>query len=270
MYSLVLKNCFELTDARAYALLRIGYGLSSLIYLILLWPLKLTFFSFDGIFPQNSVFELSGKLSEYFFLLIAFTMIAQIIGLFPRFSSIAVLLWHCSYSLLQPHEGFIRGLGLVIACSPGIDTWSVSSWLKAKKVSQCGIQQVPAYGLWLIQWQLIFLLANLTWSLFGERQVLDGTFASYYLMSIYSHITHPFPIFFESVSVIITYAFLGSAVCVPFFLSFQHTFRYGLALTIIWSVIIVLVSKWSVLLIYLFPVYIAIWSRRCLLAKDFH
>lgn len=270
MRSRIEKNCFEFADARAYAILRIGYGLSSLVYLILLWPQRQAFFSVAGIFPQNNAFELGGKLPEYCFLIVAFTMIAQIIGLFPRLSSIAVLLWHCSYSLLQPHEGFIRGLGLVIICSPGIDTWSVSSWLKAKKASQCSIQQVPAYGLWLIQWQLIFLLANLAWSLFGERQVLDGTFASYYLMSLYSNITHPFPIFFESVSVIITYAFLGSALSTPFFLSLQHTFRYGLALTIIWSVIIVLVSKWSVLLIYLFPVYVAIWFHRCFLAEDFH
>lgn len=262
--SLLMNYWFETADARAYVVLRIGYGISSLIHLILLWPLRREFFSPGGMFPQNNRFWLGEECIECMFLLVALVMIAQIIGLSPRFASIIIFLWHSSYSLLQPHEGFIRGLGLIIACSPGIHKCSVSSWLKARKISYNIAshnikEQVPVYGLKLLQWQLIFLLANFVWSLFGTPYVLDGTFASYYLLSMFSRFEHPVPIFLEPASVIITYVFLGSALCVPFFLSIKQTFRSGIILTFIWSVIILIVSKWSVLLVYLFPTYLALW-----------
>lgn len=215
---------FRPADPNQYAAIRMGYAFTSFLHLLCLWPIRFECFSkggmisgLDAVPPIPSLFAHSPSepVVTAAFLFMAVAMVCLFLGVLPRLSAILVAYWHYSlaFDLAPASSGYdviLRLVGYVVAVSPlGSPVWKLGRGIS---------EDVPAYGLHIIRWQLFLIYMSTVWLKLGDSYWRNGQVLSYFMMSIYSNFHTPWFASAEPLSVVFTYGSLASEMVIPFFL----------------------------------------------------
>jgi hypothetical protein len=189
-------------DPRAYALVRMALALGCLVNLIDLWPYRQAFFSDLGMIPLESVQpETRGEwyLSVFYslqspaavtavFVVAAIAILMFGAGFMSRFAASAVLVFQMSYcnrafAALHSWDSILRIYALLAFVSPLGRAWSVDGWLSPRETDK---DDVPAYGLRLMQWQLLIIYTITVWLKVPDQYWRNGQLLAYFSVSFYS------------------------------------------------------------------------------------
>jgi hypothetical protein len=233
------------TDPRVYALVRIAVSIAALVNLIDLWPHRQMYFSDDGILSAEVVSAATkGKLYEsvfYFvhtqsgvtavFVCAALAIVALGLGFGTRVAAGLVWAWHISYShrafpILHGWDAILRSYTLLVFLSPGGRTWSVDRVLFPRETDA---EDVPVYGLRLMQWQLFVLYTTTCWLKVADVFWRNGQVLTYFSMSQYSRTPDDlFLLHHEWISAFGTYLTLATEIALPWLLWFKRTRPLGI------------------------------------------
>ncbi len=240
-------------DSRIYSLFRMAFSLAVFFNLLNLGDYKASLFSNKGMidmafvkklcagWPYWSVFHHynSPEAVEIIFILVSFAIIFCFIGLFTRFSILAVYAWQVShmYALFPVMSGWDSVLTLcsfILLISPASDVWSVDGWIKKKLFKKELALTAPAYGLYMLRYQLCLIyLSTAALKLYNHWWV-SGELYGYFMFSAYSRFQYIF--FAENLwlSKILTYGTLVIEFTVPLLLIIRKTrwlgFVFGISL----------------------------------------
>jgi len=261
-------------DPRAYAGLRIGYGVAALAVLLDYWPVRHTLLGADGFFGGAALAEPAGAhpLNLFFWArsagaisavtaLAALSAAALCLGILPRVSAAIVYLWFLSSGLTAPTgvSGFdviLRVVGFVLVVSPQVTTWSPLGRLDASAPPP------PVYGLRLVQWQLFLIYASTVWLKAPDAFWRNGEAVAYFMMSMFARAPTTALAFAPEVSGILTYGTLLIEVAVPFLLWSPRTRWLGVVLGASLHLGIALTSQLALFTLTILPLYIAFFERR--------
>jgi hypothetical protein len=232
-------------DARVYALVRIAVAFGGLANLVDLWPRRQMYFSSSGMISLEAVRFLSaGKYhwSIFYavtseagvtavFLAAGAALVALGLGLGSRVAAALVLAWSLSYSdrafpVLHGWDAVLRSYTFLVFVSPLGRVWSVDRLLWPRERDG---DDVPVYGLRLMQWQLFILFTTTVWLKVPDPFWRTGQVLAYFGMSQYSR--NPDDLFMvrhEWVSAIGTYLTLATELGIPWLLWFRRTRPVGL------------------------------------------
>lgn len=250
---------FRPADCRHYTALRIGYALASLAQLITLWPLRHAFFSEDGMIsaadfgvaslvPSLFSFASSPLAVTAAFAVMAIAMVTLAWGVVPRAGLALVFYWHYSLaSDLSPaisgYDMVLKLLGFLLLISP------------TKKEGTA-----PAYGLYLIRWQLLCIYWNTVWLKLPDPSWRNGQFTAYFMMSLYSLFPSAAFAHAEAFSVAMTYLTLAIEVAVPVLLFLPRGRWLGVVLGLLLHVGIAVTSNlwlFSLSMLVLYPAFVS-------------
>jgi hypothetical protein len=232
-------------DPRTYALVRVSLSFAGLVNLIDLWPHRYEFFASSGMLsldvirsaarggPYGSVFfwVSSERGVDVVFVGAAFALIALGVGIWTRVSALLVFAWHVSYSLravpvLHSWDSILRIYSFVMLVSPTGRRWSLAH---LRRPDPKDGQDVPVYGLRLMQCQLYVLYLTTFWLKAADPFWRSGQFLAYFSISVYSRTpSNLFLVENEWLSAIGTYLSLAIEVSVPWLLSFRKTRPWGM------------------------------------------
>jgi hypothetical protein len=232
------------TDPRVYALVRIAVSIAAFVNLVDLWPHRQMYLSDDGLFSAEVVRAATrGKLYESVFYGIhsqggvtavfvcaAVAIVALALGFGTRVAAGLVWFWHISYShrafpILHGWDAVLRSYTLLVFLSPGGRMWSVDRLLFPRATDT---EDVPVYGLRLMQWQLLVLYTTTCWLKVADVFWRNGTVLAYFSMSQYSrNPDDPFLVNHEWISAIGTYLTLAVEIALPWLLWFKKTRPLG-------------------------------------------
>ncbi len=201
-------------DAEQYYALRLGYAIASLAQLLTLWPLRNAFFSANGMIDAKD-FGVPGLLPSLFssvnsetgvtiaFTVLALTMLSLLANYLTRVALALVFYWHYSLAFdLSPaisgYDIVLKLLGFILLMSP---------------INKTGA--APAYGLYLVRWQLLCIYWNTVWLKLPDPSWRNGQFTAYFMMSLYSLFPSHWFAHAEGLSVVLTYATLAMEIAIP-------------------------------------------------------
>ncbi len=233
-------------DPRTYALVRMALALAGLVNLVDLWGHRYQYFASTGMIakdairgtdnggPYFSVFDWIGSDTgvTLVFLGAAAALLALGVGFCARASAALVFAWHLSYShrafpILHSWDAILRAYSLLVLISPMGRVWSLGHVLRPRASDG---DDVPIYGLRLMQWQLFVIYVTTVWLKVPDEFWRDGQLCAYFSVSFYSRT--PNNLFFirhEWLSAIETYFSLAIESSVPWLLAFRRTRMAGLA-----------------------------------------
>lgn len=268
---------FAEADPRSYAALRIGFGFAALCVLIDLWPLRIHLFARSGLVGGGAGLGLghgpnlfqwigSDTAVTVFMSVAAVAMVAMIAGAMPRLAAATVYLWAVSYSttVLTAVAGYdvvLRVVAFTLLISPVVSKWSILSILSAT-ARKSGLprsrDEVPAYGLRLVQWQVFLIYFSTALLKLNSDDWLQGDVLAYYWMSIFSRFPHPVFADLELLSTLAGWGTLVIELTVPFLL-WSRRFRWiGVALGAALHLGIALTSRvalFSLTMLVLYPAF---------------
>jgi hypothetical protein len=267
---------FAQVDPRPYALVRIGFAMVALLNLIHLWPDRLVFFSNGGMIdrdvlrqeypgPYLSVFYLwdSPEFVTISFVVAAIAMVCVGLGIGSRLALLVVWLFVSSYvargfPVVHGWDVLQRIIAFLLLISPADRCWSLGQW---RRRTATVAEDVPRYGLILLQVQVAVLYWQTVWFKVKDEAWRQGEFIAYFMRSMYSR----FPDWpwenWELFSNALTYGSLAIEVALPFLLWSRRFRWWGFALGIglhlgIWAAS----SLWLFSLVMLVP-YAAFLER---------
>jgi Vitamin K-dependent gamma-carboxylase len=228
-------------DARAYALVRIGLSIGGLANLADLWPHRFELYASTGMISRDavhaamsgirylSVFDLVGSEegTTAVFVAAGLALVALGLGVLPRASAALVFLWHLSSShrappVLHGWDHILRAYSLLVVVSPMPDVWTLRG-------PRGRADDVPAYGLRLMQWQLAIIYLTTVWQKLPDPYWRNGQLLAYFSVSLFSRDPDTlFLIHHEWVSALATYASLAIEASIPWLLWFRQTRMLGL------------------------------------------
>ena len=236
-------------DSRVYALVRIAFALSALYNWQKLWPHRQALFS-DRAMTDLGIVAASTKDTFFFsvfyhfhspdavtavFLAAFLALVCLGAGVFTRTAAALAFVFHLSYSYRAFHvthgwDVLLRVIALVLLFSPISRAWSVDHWRRNQRRSRrIGnvAQQVstlsPAYGLVLLQLQLVVMYVTTAWQKLGDSFWRSGDMMGFYFMSMYSRFPSAFFAEHAWLSQLATYFTLFTEIALPVLL--YHT-RY--------------------------------------------
>lgn len=263
---------FEPVDSRLYAAVRVGFALTALLNLSVLWPHRHQLLSASGMFdaPDSvtgslawSVFDLVS--SELGVTIVMLTAAASMVclGLGVRTSVAALLVygWHVSYTnralpATSDMDTLLRVTAFLVAISPCGRSWS----LDAHRRREPG-QLAPRYGLLLMQWQL----AVMYWTT-GFRKVVDpywqdGEIVGYFWLSSFSTLP-PEVVGYARLAAVATYATLALEFSLPFLLWSRSTRFIAIVAGVGFHLSIALTSTVDVFSFAALALYLAFLDQR--------
>jgi hypothetical protein len=233
------------SDPRTYALVRGAIALAGLVNLIDLWSHRYQYFASTGMIAKDaidrtarggwyfSVFQWIGSQTgvTLVFLGAAAALLALGLGFCTRASAALVFAWHLSYShrafpILHSWDAILRVYSLLVLISPTGRVWSLDHVLRPHPADR---DDVPIYGLRLMQWQLFVIYITTVWLKVPDEFWRNGQLCAYFGLSIYSRA--PDNLFFvrhEWLSALETYLSLAIESSVPWLLAFRRTRVAGL------------------------------------------
>jgi hypothetical protein len=258
-------------DPRAYAALRIGYGVAGLAVLVDLWPLRHALLSSSGMFggagpgPALNVFswvhsDTGVTIAVLFF---ALALVCLTLGLFQRFAAAAAFIWVSSYSAtaaiaLSGFDTILRVVGFVLVISPVVPTWAVRLGARPSP------ERPPAYGLRLVQWQVLLIYLCTVWLKAPDPFWRTGAAVPYFLMSMFARHPTAAAAHLGALGALLTYGTLLVEVSVPFLLWAKRTRWLGAGLGAGLHVGIALSSELALFTLAMLPLYAAYFE-----AEDF-
>jgi hypothetical protein len=259
-------------DPRAYASLRIGYGIAGLAVLIDLWPLRHTLLSSSGIFGGASpgsalnVFAwIHGDTGVTIALLVfALSLVCLTLGLFQRLAAATAFVWVSSYSAtaaiaLSGFDTILRVIGFVLVISPVVPTWALR-----RGESPAPEQPPAAYGLRLVQWQVLLIYVCTVWLKAPDPFWRTGAAVPYFLMSMFARHPTAAAAHLGALGALLTYGTLVVEVSIPFLLWGRRTRWLGVGLGAGLHVGIALTSELALFTLAMLPLYTAYFE-----AEDF-
>jgi len=244
---------------------RVTYAVAALSVLIDLFPLRQTLFAntsmFGGVQPEDpfrwlNLFSLvtSEAGVTVAFLAAGASMVALGLGIFPRASAAFIYLWVASYgqTTLVAQSGFdavLRVVGFALVLGPQVTTWSVGTRSPEKPV--------PAYGLRLIQWQLMLIYLCTAWLKAPDPFWRSGQQLPYFLMSMFARWPTAAVAHHPVVGALATYATLLTEAALPFLLWKRSTRAFGMFLGLALHGTIALTSRVALFSLSMIPLYLA-------------
>ena len=269
------------SDPRTYALVRGGLSLAGLVNLVALWGHRYQYFASTGMIPKSAV-RLATRGGLYFsvfdwidsdagvtcvFLGAALALLALGLGLGlgTRASAALVFAWHLSYSdrafpILHSWDAILRAYSVLVLISPAGRVWSLDHVLCPRPSDG---EDVPIYGLRLMQWQLFVIYVTTVWLKVPDEFWRSGQLCAYFSVSLYSRT--PNNLFFirhEWLSAIETYLSLAIESSVPWLLAFRRTRMAGLAAGLAFHLAIGVTSTLGVFSVSMIGPYLAFLDRR--------
>ena len=259
-------------DPRAYASLRIGYGVACLAVLADLWPLRHALLSSSGMFggapagPALNVFawvrsDTGVTITMLFF---ALAIVCLTLGLFQRVAAAAAFVWVSSYSAtaaiaLSGFDTILRVVGFVLVISPAVPTWTV------RRGGPPSPERPPAaYGLRLVQWQVLLIYACTVWLKAPDPFWRSGAAVPYFLMSMFARHPTAGAAHLGAIGAILTYGTLLVESSVPFLLWVRKTRWLGVGLGAGLHIGIAMTSELALFTLAMLPLYAAYFE-----AEDF-
>lgn len=283
MLDRLIKFWFAPADPNQYTAIRMGFALTSLVHLAGLWPLRAVLFSAggmisgkdygtEGLFPSLFRSSPSETFVTLAFVMAALAMIGLFLGVLPRLCAIAVAYWHYSLtSDLAPaassYDVILRLVSYIVAISPlGDPVWP------GKRRSP---PTSPAYGLYLIRWQLLAIYVSTVWDKLPDPYWRSGQVISYFMMSVYSQTHSPWFANAEALSVLLTYGTLVFEISIPFLLFSARLRPVGLVMGLLLHGGIAATSTlwlFSMTMLMMYPAFISSedvhrWRRSIRLVK---
>jgi hypothetical protein len=232
-------------DPRVYALVRIALAVTAMANLVDLWPRRLTYFSSSGMISDAAVRAVAaGKLYYSVFHWVssdggvtavfvgaALAIVALGLGIGTRFAAALVWAWHLSYShrafpILHGWDAVLRSYSFLFLVSPTGRVWSLEHVFAPRDDDA---DDVPAYGLRLMQWQLFVLYTTTVWLKVVDPFWRNGQVLLYFSLSQYSR--NPDDLFLvrhEWISALGTYLTIVTETAIPWLLWFRRTRPLGL------------------------------------------
>lgn len=267
------------SDPRTYALVRGALSLAGLVNLIELWSHRYEYFAATGMVAKNAVHRTaSGGL--YFtvfnwidsetsvtlvFACAGLALFTLGFGFCTRASAAVVFAWHLSYSdrafpILHSWDAILRVYSLLVLVSPTGRVWSLDRVLWPKPADR---EDVPIYGLRLMQWQLFVIYITTVWLKLPDEFWRSGQLCAYFGLSFYSRTpSNLFLIRHEWISAIQTYLSLVIEASVPWLLAFRRTRFAGLAAGFALHFAIAVTSTLSVFSVSMVAPYFAFLDRQ--------
>jgi hypothetical protein len=232
------------SDPRTYALVRITLACAGLVNLADLWPHRHEYLASTGMISLDVISNGSrgGLYSSVFFwvsseagvtavvLVAAFALVALGAGLWTRAAAAVVFAWHVSYSIrafpiLHSWDSILRIYSFIVLFSPTGRIWSVARVLRP---DPSDTDDVPAYGLRLMQWQLYVIYLMTFWLKAPDPFWRSGQLLAYFSVSVFSRTPNDlFLVRHEWVSALGTYLSLAIEASVPWLISFRRTRALG-------------------------------------------
>jgi hypothetical protein len=232
-------------DPRVYALVRIALAVGGLANLVDLWPRRSTYFASVGMISMDAIRKATegrayGSVFYWvsseagvtaIFLGAAVALVALGLGVGTRVAAAAVLAWHLSYShrafpVLHGWDAVLRSYSFLVFVSPLGRAWSLEHVLRPRESDP---DDVPVYGLRLMQWQLFVLYTTTVWLKVPDPFWRNGQVLTYFGLSQYSH--DPDDLFLvrhEWLSALGTYLTIATELAIPWLLWFRRTRPLGL------------------------------------------
>jgi vitamin K-dependent gamma-carboxylase-like protein len=267
------------SDPRTYALVRGGISLAGLVNLIDLWGNRQRYFSSTGMISKDaidwiarggwyfSVFRWIGSQTgvTLVFLGAAAALLALGLGFCTRASAALVFAWHLSYShrafpILHSWDAILRVYSLLVLISPTGRIWSLDHVLHPHAADR---DDVPIYGLRLMQWQLFVIYITTVWLKVPDEFWRNGQLCAYFGLSLYSRA--PNDLLFvrhEWLSALETYLSLAIECSVPWLLAFRKTRVAGLVAGALLHLGIGVTSTLGVFSVSMIGPYLAFLDRR--------
>jgi fatty-acid desaturase len=265
-------------DPRTYALVRIGLSVAGLVNLVDLWPRRFAYLASTGIVSVRAIRDATGGgyYGSVFYwigsetgvtlvlLVAAVALIALGLGVWTRAAVALVFVWHLSYShrafpVLHSWDAILRIYSFLVLISPTGRIWSIDH-LRHPRASDG--EDVPIYGLRLMQWQLIVLYVATVWLKVPDAFWRNGQMLAYFSLSVYSRnpdnllLVHN-----EWLSAVETYLSLIIEISVPFLLALPRTRIVGLLAGIGLHFTIAASAKLAVFSLCMVPPYLAFLDR---------
>jgi hypothetical protein len=273
---------WKLTDARPYALVRIGLSLCAFTNVAELWRRREEYFGPNasigaktvreaiGSEPYHSIFNhLTTDASVtacFLFGIVALVCLA--IGFHARVAAIAVFVWHVSYvnrvfPVLHSWDDVYRCYFFLLAISPCGAVWSVDAWRKrGKNVGPPdAVPLVPSYGLRLMQWQFLVLYGVTMLSKVPDPSWRNGQLLGYFDASMYGRFPNEaFMARHDVLGSALTYASLLIEATIPFLMWRQRTRWFGLFVGWSFHLVIAITSRVEVFSFSVVPLYFAFFD----------
>lgn len=259
---------FGPADPRAYAALRIGYAVAGLAVLVDFWPLRAALLSsagmfggsLPGLFPPINVFAWVRSETGVTVAVVCFAaaLVSLGLGFLPRLSAALAYVWVTSYSTtaavaLSGFDTILRVVGFVLVISPQVRTWSVRGGAEPAP---------PAYGLRLVQWQVLLIYVCTVWLKAPDQFWRNGEAVPYFLMSIFARHPTTGAAHLGALGALLTYGTLLIEVSVPFLLWGRRTRFLGAALGASLHLGIALTSELGLFTLTILPLYAAYFETR--------
>jgi hypothetical protein len=261
-------------DPRTYALVRIGLALAALANLLQLWPVRYAYFAASGMVGLDATrqttlghlywslfYAVSSRAGvTCIFVVAAAAMIGLGAGLATRACAAIVWAWHLSYSdrafpILHSWDALLRIYSLLVLVSPLGRVWSVAHALRSRPGDATS---VPAYGLRLMQWQLVVVYVTTLWLKLPDEYWRNGQVCAYFSVSFYSMAPgNTFLVRHEWLSAVETYLSLAIEASVPWLLWMKRTRLVGLAAGLALHVGIAMTSILAIFSVCLLPGYLS-------------
>jgi hypothetical protein len=266
------------TDPRVYALVRIALSIAAFVNLVDLWPRRQMYFSADGMIPPVAIHAATaGKLYESIFYWVssengvtavfvcaAIAIVALGLGVGTRVAAGLVWAWHLSYShrafpILHGWDAVLRSYSFLVFVSPTGRIWSFDRTLSPKSTDA---DDVPMYGLRLMQWQLFVLYTTTAWLKVADPFWRNGQVLLYFSMSQYSRTPDDlFLVHHEWVSALGTYLTMVTEISLPWLLWFKRTRALGVLAGVGLHVTIAATAQLGVFTTCMIPPYFAFLDR---------
>ncbi len=265
------------TDPRVYALVRIALSIAALVNLVDLWPRRAMYFSSAGMIALSAARASAGRYHDSIFYWVtseggvtavfvcaALAILALGLGLGTRAAALLVWAWHLSYShrafpILHGWDAVLRSYSFLVLVSPTGRVWSLDHVLRPRATDG---DDVPVYGLRMMQWQLFVLYTTTAWLKLADPFWRNGQVLLYFSLSQYSRAPDDlFLVHHEWISAIGTYLTMATEVSLPWLLWFKRTRPLGILAGFGLHITIATTAQLGVFSTCMIPPYFAFLDR---------
>jgi hypothetical protein len=238
---------FGAVDARVYGILRIALSSAALWNLAVLWPERYRLFASDGsLSPLASLRDTSQPGFHSLFHMLhghgavdlvfgaaALSLLALLLGLAPRVSTVVAWLFHLNYTRwafydLGGWDNLLRSSFFLLAIAPAGDPYCIEyRWRKRPAPTEH-----PRYGLVLLRWQVLIVYVSTVWLKTGNVHWRKGDVLSYFHTSVFSRVDFEWAFQFPALLAFAAYATMVVELGLPFLLWSKRLRPLGFALGI--------------------------------------
>lgn len=270
-------------DPRTYACVRIAFAVVAAAIWIDLWPLRLVLFAAEGNFGappvadnlRLNVFQWvsSGAGVTAIFLLVAAAVVGLGLGVLQRGCAVIVYVWFASYSAaasiaLGGFDTVARLTSFAVAVSPVVGVFAIKArGATGAAADGKGGEAVPlgasppAYGLRILQWQLMLIYWVTIWLKAPDKYWREGEVISHFGVSMFARSPDPA---FADIGVwdpIFTWGTLLIELSLPLLLWKRNTRWFALALGLCFHGGIAVVGRLGLFSLAMVPMYLAFLER---------